>query len=157
MSADVEDKPNVAIHPPTIFLAAFIIGFIVRGFAGGALPLPDLIAEAVGGLVLIAALVLIVSSVSAFAEAGETLPPATPSRVLLTEGAYRYSRNPIYLAMVLIGVGFGVATENLWLVLTSVAAGVIINFFVIPEEEAYLERKFGVDYREFKERVRRWV
>ncbi len=157
MSTDVEDKPDVSIHPPTIFFAALIIGFVIRAFAGGGLPLPDLVAEGLGGVILVGALVLLVSSVSAFAEAGETLPPATPSNALLTGGAYRFSRNPIYLGMVLVGVGFGVATENLWVVLTSLAAGAIINFFVIPSEEAYLERKFGVDYREFKERVRRWV
>jgi len=157
MTTGSEDKPDVVIHPPTIYFAALLIGFVVRGFAGGALPLPDLVAEGVGGVFLISALILMVPSVSAFAEAGESLPPATPSRVLLTGGAYRYSRNPIYLAMTLFGVGFGVATENLWIVLASLAAAAIINFFVIPAEEAYLERQFGIDYREFKERVRRWL
>ena len=157
MSDAHEDKPDVAIHPPTLYLAALIIGFVIRGFAGGALPLPDLVAEGLGGVILIAAVMLMVSSVSAFAESGETLPPATPSNVLLTAGAYRFSRNPIYLAMTLIGVGFGLATENLWIILTSLVAAAIINFLVIPGEEAYLERKFGVDYREFKERVRRWI
>ncbi len=157
MSAEFEDKPDVAIHPPTVFVAALIVGFVVRAFAGGGLPLPDLIAEGLGGLVLLVGLALIVSAVSAFAEAGETLPPATPSKALLTSGAYRFSRNPMYLAMVLIGAGLGVATENLWIVLATIGAGAIINFFVIPQEEAYLERRFGVDYREFKERVRRWA
>ena len=157
MSTDLEDKPDVAIHPPTVFLAALIIGFIFRAFAGGRLPLPDLVAEGVGGIILVAALMLIVSAVSAFAEAGEKLRPATPSNALLTEGVYQFTRNPMYLAMVLIGVGFGIATENLWIIIASIGAGAIINFLVFPHEEAYLERKFGVDYREFKERVRRWV
>ena len=157
MSTDLEDKPDVAIHPPTVFLAALIIGFIFRAFAGGRLPLPDLVAEGVGGIILVAALMLIVSAVSAFAEAGEKLRPATPSNALLTEGVYQFTRNPMYLAMVLIGVGFGIATENLWIIIASIGAGAIINFLVIPHEEAYLERKFGVDYREFTERVRRWV
>lgn len=157
MSTDLEDKPDVAIHPPTVFFAALIIGFIFRAFAGGRLPLPDLVAEGVGGIILVAALMLIVSAVSAFAEAGEKLRPATPSNALLTQGVYQFTRNPMYLAMVLIGVGFGIATENLWIIIASIGAGAIINFLVIPHEEAYLERKFGVDYREFKERVRRWV
>lgn len=157
MSVDIEDKPDVTIHPPTLFIAALIIGFILRAFAGGRLPLPDLVAEGIGGIILVAALSIIVAAVSAFAEAGETLRPATPSKALLTGGVYRFTRNPMYLAMVLIGAGFGVATENLWIILASVAAGAIVNFLVIPQEEAYLERKFGVDYRAFKERVRRWV
>ena len=154
---DAEDKPDVVIHPPTIFLAALIIGYIIRIFAGGYLPLPGVVAEAVGGLMILAALVLMVAGVSVFSEKAEELRPATPSKALLTDGPYRYSRNPIYLAMVLFGAGFGMATQNLWIILTTVAAGLIINFFVIPQEEAYLERRFGGDYREFKERVRRWI
>lgn len=157
MSEPAQDQPDVAIHPPTVFFSALIIGFIIRIFAGGWLPLPGLLGEGLGGILMLAALVLMVSSISAFAETGETLRPATPSNALLTDGAYRYSRNPIYLAMIVFGVGFGVATLNLWIIITTALGGVIINFMVIPQEEAYLERKFGVDYREFKERVRRWV
>jgi len=59
--------------------------------------------------------------------------------------------------MALFGSGFGIATLNLWIVLTTLGAVVIMNFLVIPQEEAYLERKFGIDYREFKEKVRRWI
>ncbi|MEM8771259.1 MAG: isoprenylcysteine carboxylmethyltransferase family protein [Pseudomonadota bacterium] len=157
MSEDRIDQPEVAIHPPTIFLSALLIGFIIRVFAGGWMPVPRIPAEAVGGVLLLGALFAAVSSISAFAETGETLRPASPSKALLTDGAYQFSRNPIYLAMVLFGIGLGVATLNLWMVLTTIAAGLIFNFFVIPQEEAYLERKFGVDYREYCERVRRWV
>ena len=154
---DTEDKPDVGIHPPTLFFAALIVGYTIRVFVGGFLPLPGLIAEAVGGLMMLASLMAMVGGVSAFSEKAEELRPATPSKSLLTDGPYRYSRNPIYLGMVLFGAGFGLATENLWIILTTAAAGLIINFLVIPQEEAYLERRFGVDYREFKERVRRWV
>jgi protein-S-isoprenylcysteine O-methyltransferase Ste14 len=157
MTVPSEDQPDVAVHPPTVFFSALLIGFIIRVFAGGYLPLPHVIGEGIGGVLMLAALVLVISAVTAFAESGETLRPASPSSALLTEGAYRFSRNPIYLAMVLFGVGFGVATLNLWIILTTALAGVIFHFMVIPQEEAYLERKFGVDYREFKERTRRWV
>ncbi len=154
---DLEDKPDVSIHPPTVFFAALAVGYTIRVFAGGYLPLPGIIAEAIGGLMMLASLVLMLGGVSAFSEKAEELRPATPSHTLLTDGPYRYSRNPIYLAMVLFGAGFGVATQNLWVILMTAGAGAIINFFVIPQEEAYLERRFGVDYREFKERVRRWL
>lgn len=157
MSALPEDHPDVSLHPPTIFAAALIIGFIIRVFAGGWLPLPELLAEAIGGLLLLTGLGFAVAAISAFAEAGETLPPATPSRQLFTDGVYRYSRNPIYLAMVLFGVGFGVATQNLWIVLTTISAGVILNYFVIPPEEAYLSRRFGPEYDHYKTKTRRWA
>lgn len=157
MTGMEDDRPAVSIHPPTLFFSALIIGFIIRIFAGGWMPLPDIAAEAAGGVMMLAALVVVVASVSAFAEAGEQLPPATPSHQLLTAGMYARSRNPIYLAMVLFGAGFGVTTENLWIVLTTALAGVIINFFVIPQEEEYLTRRFGGDYEDYRRKVRRWI
>lgn len=153
----MEDHPEVSLHPPTIFLAGLLIGFILRIFLGGWLPLPRIAAEAAGGLLLVAGIVLAVRAVSAFAESGEALPPATPSNELLTTGPYRWSRNPIYLAMAFVGVGFGLATLNLWMILTSVGTVLILNFFVIPQEEDYLMRRFGTDYASYRAKVRRWV
>jgi protein-S-isoprenylcysteine O-methyltransferase Ste14 len=157
MTSEPEDRPNVGIHPPTVFFSALIIGFAIRVFAGGWLPLPRVFAEGVGGLTMIAALSIVITSISAFAEAGETLRPATPSHQLFTKGIYRRSRNPIYLAMVLFGAGFGIATLNLWIVLTSILTGVVLNFLVIPHEEEYLARRFGVDYEDYRLQVRRWL
>jgi len=157
MSQSTEDRPNVSIHPPTVFFSALVIGFVIRVFAGGWLAIPSVLAEGAGGALILAALALSVAAISAFAEAGETLPPATPSGQLFTEGVYHYSRNPIYLAMVLFGVGFGVATLNLWIILTTLGAGAIFNFFVIPPEEAYLARRFGPEYDHYRTKARRWV
>ena len=158
MSDRLEDHPDVSIHPPTVFLSAFLMGFVLRVFLGGALDfMPRVFAEGVGYLLLIASLVLITSAVSAFAEGGETLRPATPSNQLFTGGPFRFSRNPIYLAMVLFGIGLGVMTLNLWTMVLSVIAGVIVNFLVIPREEEYLARRFGEDYRLYKSKVRRWI
>ena len=157
MSDRQEDKPDVHVHPPSVFVSAVIIGFIIRIFAGGKMPVPQMVAEGLGIVLLVAALAIAIWSITAFAESGESLPPATPSSALLTDGMYQYSRNPIYLAMVLFGAGLAFATLNIWMLLTTLAAGTIINFFVIPQEEAYLERKFGIDYKEFCERTRRWV
>ncbi|GJL94738.1 MAG: protein-S-isoprenylcysteine methyltransferase [Hyphococcus sp.] len=152
-----QDQPNVAIHPPTIFFSALLIGFIIRIFAGGWLPLPRLIGEGFGGLMMLGALVMAVTAISAFAEGGETLRPASPSQQLFTSGPFQFSRNPIYLAMMLFGAGFGVATLNLWIVLTTLGAGVIFNFFVIPQEEDYLARRFGAVYDHYRSNTRRWV
>lgn len=157
MTGSDEDRPEVLLHPPTVFLSALIIGFVIRAFAGGWLPLPDLAAEGLGGLMMLVALAAAVMSISAFAESGETLRPATPSYQLFTGGAFQYTRNPIYLAMVLFGVGFGLATLNLWIILTSILTGVIFNFFVIPQEEGYLARRFGGEYEDYRRKVRRWI
>lgn len=153
----MEDRPEVSLHPPTIFFSGLLIGFLMRAFLGGWLPLPRLAGEAAGGLVLLAGVVMAAAAISAFSEAGEKLPPATPSNALLTHGVFRRSRNPVYLSMILVGTGFGLATLNLWMILTSLATAAILNFFVIPQEEDYLMRRFGTDYAAYRARVRRWL
>lgn len=153
----MEDRPEVSLHPPTIFLSGLVIGFLLRAFLGGWLPLPRLAGEAAGGVLLLAGVVIAVSAISAFSESGEKLPPATPSNALLTHGAFQWSRNPIYLAMTLVGIGFGLATLNLWMILTSLATAALLNFFVIPREEDYLMRRFGSDYAAYRAKVRRWL
>jgi len=153
----MEDQPDVSLHPPTVFLSAFLIGFLLRVFSGAWLFLPPVIAEALGGLLLLGAIIIVVLAISEFSETGETLRPASPSHQLLTKGVFRYSRNPIYLAMTLLGIGFGFATGNLWMILSSFAAAAVINYFVIPEEEAYLFRRFGAEYDHYRKQTRRWI
>lgn len=157
MTEEQEDKPNVSLHPPTVFCIALVLGYTIRLFAGGFLALPEALAEGLGLGLMIFALAMSLRAVMDFAESGEKLPPATASRQLFTDGAFRYSRNPIYLSMMLFGVGFGLATLNLWIMLTTIAAGVVFNYFVIPQEEAYLARRFGVEYDQYRGRVRRWL
>ena len=140
-----------------MFFFALVVGYVIRLMAGGLSPLPPAVGEGVGGLLLLAGVAFMVRSVMIFADAGETLPPNTPARQLLVEGPYRFSRNPIYLAMALICGGFGLATSNLWIVLTTVAAGAVTHYFVIRPEEAYLAERFGDAYDAYAKKVRRWI
>jgi protein-S-isoprenylcysteine O-methyltransferase Ste14 len=160
MSADETSTgpgPKVRIHPPLLMFGALLAGYLLRLFFGGRLPLPRAFAEGAGGLLLILGIALVMAAVNQFNTEGERLLPSTPSAKLLSGGVYRFSRNPIYLGMMLFGVGFGVATANLWIILTTALAGAILQFFVIRPEEAYLAERFGADYAAYRARVRRWI
>lgn len=157
MSVLDEDHPNTVIHPPTLMLVAFVIGFCIRAAYGGFLPIPRLAGEGLGSLFIIAAIVILQMSIGTFAEGGETLRPATPSRQLFTKGVYAYSRNPIYLAMMLLGIGLGLATLNVWTIVMTLVAGLVIFQFVIKPEERYLDDRFGEEYEAYKKSVRRWL
>lgn len=154
---DETDKPAVKIHPPSLLFLALVAGYVIRLFVGGRLPLPRAFAEGLGGLLIIISLGLAMAAIRIFTEKGQGLRPATPASALFQKGPYKFSRNPIYLAMMLFGAGFGVATSNVWIIITTAAAGVIIHFMAILPEEAYLERKFGEEYSVYKARVRRWL
>ena len=76
---------------------------------------------------------------------------------IVDTGPYRFTRNPIYLGMVLGLLGLTIALNSLWLLLTLVPFALVIRYGVVAREEAYLERKFGDDYRRYRARVRRWL
>ncbi len=114
----------------------------------------------IAAVVLLAAgAVLVVSAVSVFARAGTTVNPTTPQRSsdLVTIGVYRFTRNPMYLAMVLALVAFAALLSNAFaLVLTAVFVAYMNRFQIVPEERV-LAARFGQSYEAYASRVRRWA
>ena len=88
---------------------------------------------------------------------GTTVFPFRQSTALVTTGFYRYSRNPIYLSMVVLLYGAAIALGSLspWIVPTAFAT--LISQRFIRVEEAMLSETFGEQYREYCQRVRRWL
>jgi protein-S-isoprenylcysteine O-methyltransferase Ste14 len=80
-----------------------------------------------------------------------------PTTALVTEGPFRYSRNPSYVALTLLYVGVALLINALWILLLVVPALVVLRYGVIAREEAYLTRKFGEAYRQYTTQVRRWL
>ena len=76
---------------------------------------------------------------------------------LTTEGPFRYTRNPSYLALAMIYAGIAVLRNSLWAMLLLPFVVIVIQREVIGREERYLERTFGEEYLAYKGRVRRWV
>lgn len=92
-----------------------------------------------------------------FRQKNTAIEPFQESSYLLREGIFNYSRNPIYLSMIIVLTG-------LWLYLGSLTPAVVIPVFAlliqeifVKEEEKMLETKFGEEYREYKATVRRWI
>jgi protein-S-isoprenylcysteine O-methyltransferase Ste14 len=76
---------------------------------------------------------------------------------LTTEGPFRYTRNPSYLALTAIYASIAVLRNSLWAMLMLPLVVLVMQREVIGREERYLERTFGEEYLDYKERVRRWV
>jgi protein-S-isoprenylcysteine O-methyltransferase Ste14 len=77
--------------------------------------------------------------------------------VLVTAGIHGLTRNPIYLGMFLIYGGIGVAAQNTWILVLTLPLAILIRYGVVAREEAYLERRFGNAYLDYRQRVRRWI
>jgi protein-S-isoprenylcysteine O-methyltransferase Ste14 len=111
----------------------------------------------VGLVPILVGLTISSSSARAFRQAGTPVIPFEKSTTLITDGWYRYTRNPMYLGLVITLVG-------VWIVLGSLSPGLALAAFVwiisqqfIRGEEQFLDEIFGEQYRSYKLRVRRWL
>jgi protein-S-isoprenylcysteine O-methyltransferase Ste14 len=94
-----------------------------------------------------------------FMRSRTTINPLKPERasVLVTDGIYRYTRNPMYLSLLLLLLGYAIDLWRWPALLGPVAYVAYITRFQILPEERVLEAKFGADYLGYKQKVRRWV
>lgn len=83
-------------------------------------------------------------------------PFHTPS-TLVVEGPYKFTRNPIYLSVVVIFFGLAILLGSLTLFIIAIALFIIFRTWFISWEEKRLEEEFGEEYLEYKRRVRRWL
>ena len=155
--ADTADTANVIVRPPIAWALAVLAAFALNWLV----PLPFLPATLpagwLGAIVFALALALFAWAISAMTRAGANVPTNLPTTTIVDTGPYRFTRNPIYLGMVLGLIGLAVAFNNLWLLMTLVPFALVIRYGVIAREEAYLERKFGDVYHRYCARVRRWL
>ena len=85
------------------------------------------------------------------------MEPWRPSTALVTEGVYRFTRNPIYLALALLHLGSALAFDSALALASLPFALAAVQAGVVAREERYLEGKFGDEYRRYKSSVRRWI
>jgi len=143
-------------YPPIYFLVSIVIMVVLHYFA----PIYQLFSSPVGyaGLLLVVGGICITAvAAGAFVKVGTPVVPFEKSTVVVINGLFRFSRNPMYLGMVIALVGMA-------FFLGSVAAIIPIPVFVwlihnqfICREEKFLEELFGEEYIAYKGKVRRWI
>lgn len=153
---DQQTPPPPRFYPPVLFLASLVL----MGALHYLLPLVrwlDWPWRGVGVVPLAGGLLLGLWGVGQFRRRDTTIIPFEQSSTLIVDGPYRLSRNPLYLAMVLILLG-------VWLLLGSLSPVIVVLLFVwwistrfIVKEEQHLEAQFGRTYLEYKAKVRRWL
>jgi protein-S-isoprenylcysteine O-methyltransferase Ste14 len=148
---------GVIARPPLLFLAALLIGFVLDRLLRLPVPGIDLVHWIIGGSLILIGLALAAAGIRNFSRARTPFVSIKPTRALVTTGIHGWTRNPIYLGMFLIYGGIGVAAQSLWILILALPLAITIRLGVVAREEAYLERRFGDAYRDYKARVRRWL
>lgn len=88
---------------------------------------------------------------------GTPVDPRRSTTALVTDGPYRYSRNPLYLRVTLFHLSVAFLLNDVWLLAVLPPVLIVLHVGVVRREERYLEAKFGNEYREYKAKVRRWL
>ena len=154
-----EDRPDTAgviAPPPLVFLTGLAVGFGLELLLPSA-DVPTLLSIAVGVVLVAAGLALLIAFMRAFQRKGTAVEPWRETTAIVTSGPYRFTRNPGYLGMALVYAGIAVASGCLWVLVPLPVVLAVIDRGVIAREERYLERKFGREYLDYKQRVRRWI
>ncbi|TLZ47353.1 MAG: isoprenylcysteine carboxylmethyltransferase family protein [Bacillati bacterium ANGP1] len=111
-----------------------------------------------GGLVVLAGASLLLWCVREFYVAGRgTLAPWAPPRKLVTSGPYRFSRNPMYIGVIVVLLGWAALLRSRTLLVYALAVEIAVHLRVLVSEEPWARRTFGADWEDYRARVPRWL
>ena len=96
-------------------------------------------------------------AIGLFRKEGTTPEPFDTPSALVASGPYRYTRNPMYVGVLLSMTGVALASGRALLLLAPLGFFGTMSATQIPREERLLEREFGQSYRDYRQRVRRWL
>ncbi|ODP39413.1 methyltransferase family protein [Sphingomonas turrisvirgatae] len=159
MTEPNRDIAGVIAPPPLIFLAFLGLGIALEyGLVRTqGLDMPASLRVTVIGALFLVGAALIAAATLRFRKAGTPAPPWHPTTSFVAEGVYRWTRNPMYLGMMLIYLAGGVAADApvvFWLLVLLIPT---IHYGVILREERYMAGKFGQPYIDYTHRVPRWL
>jgi protein-S-isoprenylcysteine O-methyltransferase Ste14 len=156
------EKKGAAVKfpPPLLPIITIFVGYLIGQFVPllTEYSLPTPARYWIGGLfTAIVVLDLGIWPIFQFKKTGQDVKPWTPTPEIVVSGPYKFTRNPMYLMMVLFCIGFAIILSNIWILILTPVCGILIYNIAIRHEEVYLESKFGDSYLEYKKRVRRWI
>ncbi len=153
------DHPNVAIFPPVIPVVTMAVAGGLQWLAPlGWMATVDQAWRIPLGLILVVGGALTtISGRRALMRHGTNVNPLQPTTALVTEGAFRWTRNPLYVGVLIAMCGIAAVCALDWLLLMIIPSVAVLHVAVIVREERYLEQKFGEEYRRYKSRVPRYA
>ncbi len=145
--------------PPPVVGALVATAMWLAAPVGPLLPLADTPRHVLTGLLAVAGIAFDLFGLLAFRAARTTLNPMRPARAsaLVVTGVYRLTRNPMYVGMLCLLLAWAVWLSSVFALAGPAAFLLYITRFQIVPEERVLEDLFGLQYRQYAARVRRWL
>jgi protein-S-isoprenylcysteine O-methyltransferase Ste14 len=149
---------ELKVPPPLVALAVGVVMWCVSGLAPIVL-LPTWARIAVASVVALAGGAFSIAGLVAFRRAKTTVNPMKPASAtsLVSSGVYRFTRNPMYVGLLLVLVGWAVFLSSAWVLFGPLFFLLYIGRFQIAPEERVLAAKFGAEFDRYRGQVRRWL
>jgi protein-S-isoprenylcysteine O-methyltransferase Ste14 len=143
------------VNPPHYFALAIAMMIAMVWLPGAEILAPPW--HYTGAVALVFGVAIAMAASRQFAVVGTNIVPLTRSSALVTNGAFAFTRNPMYLGMVLALLGIALLLNRPWPYLVPCGFVALLYFRFIRHEEALMTQTFGDAYLQYKQRVRRWV
>jgi protein-S-isoprenylcysteine O-methyltransferase Ste14 len=152
------DHAGVLIPPPLLFVIPLIVAAMLHSRRPWPIADGNWLVLALGSFIIATGIAIGLASVYSFRQAKTTvLPAGRPTTAIVENGPYRFTRNPMYVAMSCAYIGLSLLLNSMWALLLLPFVVIAVDLFVIRREERYLTAKFGEPYGEYCARVRRWL
>lgn len=160
-SSGAAPPPHAGVHfpPPLVYVLGVVIGWALDHWlvrwpitAG-----PSRARTLLAIVFALGYLAVFAGALTAFRRAHTTLIPNRPATAFVTTGPYRWTRNPMYVSLVLLYVAVSLVLNSWWPLVLLPIAVLAIDRLVIAREERYLNAAFPDEYAAYRARVRRWV
>ncbi len=157
MHVEASSGPRIRIPPPVIYVAALAIGFVLN-YLWPMSPLSGSSRYVIGSVLILVNVLIMPPVLRRFRRAGTAFfDLRKPASALITEGPYRFSRNPSYVSLTLLYLGIGILLNNGWILILVAPVFLVMDLWVVRREERHLEAKFGEEFLRYKAAVRRWL
>jgi len=143
------------ILPPHYFVLSVLLMIAIAVLLGRGLVSAD--AVYLGLVPMVIGVIIAAVGSRQFSVAGTNIIPLSKSSTLVTDGVFKFSRNPMYTGMILFLAGLALLLDNAWNWLIVVGFSVLIRQWFVLREETLMEQTFGADYAAYRARVRRWI
>jgi protein-S-isoprenylcysteine O-methyltransferase Ste14 len=158
MKADLKDRAHLPIPPPFFFVLCLGVGLLLEFiYPLQIVPMTKMARIIIGGAFLLLPAYFAISAFITLIKHRTPFNPSTPTLVIVQKGAFKFSRNPMYLALLLLIFGIAALLSSLWLFIAVPILFILLSNFAVRPEEIYLSQKFGKEYSAYKAKVRRWI
>ena len=159
MTYAVPDRAQFVIFPPVIPYSTLAVACLLQWLEplGLLVQLGLMMREVTGAAIFAVGMAMMIAGHRAMARHGTNVNPLRPTTALVTDGVFRYTRNPLYVGVSIALCGIALVAALDWVLVLIIPAFVLLHFAVVMREERYLEHKFGDAYRRYKQRVPRYL